>query len=347
MSANASLPMTIQPTLEALGVNLNTSLGAILAGVLISTCLYGTIVTQAYNYFLNSWRNDPLWLRLFVITFCFLETGHTVFICHAIYDSLVTNWGVVTSLNDLPWTLKSTILWSSFVGLCLQLFLANRIRIISRRWEIFTFIHLLVWVRVALGIFVTIKDLENHNLEEFQAKYLWCFTSLMVLIVVTDSTNAIALSYYLSSNRSGIKQTDMIVNRMIMFSIESGILTSVCTIIMLIFFLSMKNKAIWLAVFVIIAKNYSNSILISLNSRSSYRNAGRTRQSTAGTSNSNGGIQVDPLQSVKFSNSATSSGMRGGISVTTATVTDSITVGFKEEGDYDGNYSLTKFGSAV
>ena len=66
MLLNVTLPFTVQPTLVALGIDLNITLGALLVGVLISVCLFGTMVIQAYNYFLNSWKKDVAWLRALV-----------------------------------------------------------------------------------------------------------------------------------------------------------------------------------------------------------------------------------------------------------------------------------------
>ena len=57
---------------------------------------------------------------LITVLYSLLELGHTVFISHSLFDLLITNWGNVASLTDIPWTLKATIMWSSLVGLCAQ-----------------------------------------------------------------------------------------------------------------------------------------------------------------------------------------------------------------------------------
>lgn len=60
------------------------------------------------------------------------------------------------------------------------------------------------------------------------------------------------------------------IDRLILWAIQTGLLTSIATVTMLILFIMVANLA-WLAVFLIIPQLFSNSLMASLNARASFQ----------------------------------------------------------------------------
>ncbi|KAH9481048.1 hypothetical protein JR316_0005567 [Psilocybe cubensis] len=85
--------------------------------------------------------------------------------------------------------------------------------------------------------------------------------------VAIDVTIAATLSYFLHSSRTGIKQTDKLINRLMKYTINNGVLTTVFDIITLTLVITRPRDLIFLAFSQVLASLYSNSFLATLNSR--------------------------------------------------------------------------------
>lgn len=67
------------------------------------------------------------------------------------------------------------------------------------------------------------------------ASAAWLAKLLDGLDAVTGVTLVILFIYYLRKNRSGFKKTETIINRLMVFTIHIGMLTSLCGVLALIF----------------------------------------------------------------------------------------------------------------
>lgn len=74
------------------------------------------------------------------------------------------------------------------------------------------------------------------------------------LMAASDAIIAIVLSFYLHTSRSGFKRTDTILNRLIMFTINTGVLTGVCAILTLITNIAFPNTFIYMIFYIIVAR---------------------------------------------------------------------------------------------
>ncbi|KAJ7868822.1 hypothetical protein B0H14DRAFT_3441136 [Mycena olivaceomarginata] len=93
-------------------------------------------------------------------------------------------------------------------------------------------------------------------------------TTTLLVILVRERSNA-------------YKRTVALLNKPIMYTIESGILISASSIATLICLVAMKDNLIWLAVFAISVRFISNSLLASLNSRATLRGMNQVSSSSS------------------------------------------------------------------
>jgi len=79
------------------------------------------------------------------------------------------------------------------------------------------------------------------------------------------------LCYFLRQSRTGFQRTDNLITTLMLYAINTGLLTSICATIAVIAFATMPVNFVWLAFFWCLGKFYVNSLLATLNSREALR----------------------------------------------------------------------------
>ncbi|KAF9267527.1 hypothetical protein L218DRAFT_955399 [Marasmius fiardii PR-910] len=102
-----------------------------------------------------------------------------------------------------------------------------------------------------------------------------------------DILIAASLCYYLSKSRTGFKRTDSLISTLIIYTLTTGLMTSIIDIIIIIAFTTMPTNYVWLAFFWIVGRCYVNSLLAALNSRDSLRGRVAAREGSF--------LQLSPL----------------------------------------------------
>jgi len=95
-----------------------------------------------------------------------------------------------------------------------------------------------------------------------------------ILSASSDISIAASLVYLLRGSRSGFKQTQSMVNKLIMFSINTGLVTSICAIMAFVSVLAWPDTFLYIALYLLISRLYANSLLATLNARASLAGAG-------------------------------------------------------------------------
>jgi len=99
----------------------------------------------------------------------------------------------------------------------------------------------------------------------------WLFYSSLGAAVVVDCIFAISLCILLLRSRTGHKRTDSLMNVLMVYSINTGMITSLAAIICFITYAIMPNKYYYMGVFFILSKLNLNCLLASLNARTPLR----------------------------------------------------------------------------
>jgi len=95
---------------------------------------------------------------------------------------------------------------------------------------------------------------------------IWFAGSLACDLLIT-----VTMIIILNRSRTGLKDTDNVVNRLIRIVVETGAATTLIVLLDTIFFFKFPHTNLHLAVVMIAGKTYSNSMLYTLNARSSMR----------------------------------------------------------------------------
>jgi len=165
-----------------------------------------------------------------------------------------------------------------------QAFFAWRIHIISQRWYVTGVSWTGSTARVAITLAICILDFRAETISDFEARWGWTIPLSFSVAMSIDLLNSAALCYYLWKSPKMAPGMHHMIDKIMAWAIETGLATSFCVTLMLIFNLVKPNWGVWECIYVVYAKLYSNMFLLSLNSRSSWRQAASNNALSSGFS---------------------------------------------------------------
>ncbi|KAJ7512936.1 hypothetical protein B0H11DRAFT_13361 [Mycena galericulata] len=249
--------------------DLNGNLGAIEIGSVLGAFLFGVETLQTFNYY-NNFPKDSNLLKSTVALVWLLELGHTISAWHAVYSQTVTFYGQPSHILSPPHSEEMTILFAALIYTVVQFFFANRVRILSGQWYIMVLACLLGSMRLVAHIGI-VAMLLHYSRVSIVLQWRWLVTTSLSLDLAVDLLITASLCHCLWNLRScESKRTRTMVDTLILWSLESTILTSAASIMQIILFMT-RTDLVWTTFFVIQAKLFSNSMLASLNGRARFR----------------------------------------------------------------------------
>ncbi|KZP30961.1 hypothetical protein FIBSPDRAFT_945468 [Athelia psychrophila] len=243
---------------------LDYSLGAYEVGVLISTFLYGVCTIQVYLYFVSA-RRDALKTRSLVLFVWVLDTLDTVFAWHRLYKVTVAQFGSPGTEEAPDWSLNASGILASLVAASVQSFFAWRIHILSRKWPI----TIALWVGSVLIVAAATATVicQSGNIIDVAENYVRLITVTQALVALVDVINTVTLCRYLRISKTGFSSTNDAINHIFLWTIQTGLVTTIAAIASLVVSVLLPKTALWLSVALFQSKLYSNSLLASLNGR--------------------------------------------------------------------------------
>ncbi|TFY57348.1 hypothetical protein EVG20_g8585 [Dentipellis fragilis] len=229
--------------------SLGLTLGSIEIGVLISSILFGVTTVQLYLYYQGKFK-DLWWTRGLVWLIWLTELLHTVFFWIYLYRVTVTYYGDPTHLVESHWTLNVSSFFDGLIGGSVQ-----SLPLLLISWAVSL-------VQFSGALATTIIG-QRTTLPFFAAHYGWIVTMTLSLCVFVDIINTVGLCYFLWTRKSGLRSTNEIVEKLIIWTVETGLVTTVAALLMLITSRALPDTSVWICISVFYAKLYSNSLLAS------------------------------------------------------------------------------------
>jgi len=243
------------------------TIGALEIGILVAICLFGAVSVQAVLYY-TRFPSDPLFIKSLVALVWSLDLSHTIAICHAIYIITVQQYGHPEHLEFPPNTLNATIIISGFIGPLEQGWFAYRLFKFSHSIYLPLLCCVLSTLRACGSVVVGVFSFQGITVSTFVHKYGWIVETLLIIGAITDVLLVMGLCYYLSGwHGEQYKKMERLVNRLMQWSIETGLITSLGAIALLTCFVTMRDNFAWIGVSVVLPKLFSNSLLFALNVR--------------------------------------------------------------------------------
>ncbi|KAH9917673.1 uncharacterized protein BXZ73DRAFT_105495 [Epithele typhae] len=298
-SANATTPTNgtsdgVDPML-ALLASLTPAdiIGGLFVEIFVACILYGLTTLQTFIYF-QTYPNDKKMLKWMVGLVWLLESVHTVFCIQFMYSYLIDGFANPLVFLVIEKGVGVTIAMSSSVALIVQGYYTWRVYIMSGRkfiWAII--IGFFVLTRIGFGTACTILIYKYPNWFVIRSLnvVLACVSGALGSAALVDLLVALSLTYFLKRRTDKhYKASQSIVNKILMFTLNTGAITGTASLICVILFSTNKTSLVFLGLVEIETKLYANSLLGSLNARLHIRERSRSHplySSSTGSTSAN------------------------------------------------------------
>ncbi|KDR71101.1 hypothetical protein GALMADRAFT_805231 [Galerina marginata CBS 339.88] len=249
-------------------VESNGILGAVEVATFLSLILYGVSLSQVYTYFRRS-GGDRASLKMMVVFLLFLETFHSFTAAMAVYYDTVTRWKTAQA-NSYP--ISTNVLLETLITLLVQCFFSLRVYRLSKRLSVGIACCALALLRFISGIAISVENFLDvpkvpNGIEQIE-RFSWVITAGLACGSAADILIAIFMTYYLRklASPANLDSTTEVINRLVRFALQTGLITSMTSLAVIGCFQAMPNL-VWFSLYILLAKLYSNSLLVSLNAR--------------------------------------------------------------------------------
>ncbi|KAF9468552.1 hypothetical protein BDZ94DRAFT_673958 [Collybia nuda] len=249
--------------------SIDATYGSAFIGLVAGAILYGVTLLQTFLYY-RRYPRDSIFIKLLVFLLWVLDTTHLALCTVAIYWYLVTNYSNPEALNKTTWSIDLQTDCNGLIGLIVECFFARRVWIMSSNKLLTGVIVVLACIHFGLGIVFTIEGFLLIDTRKF-GQLIWVTSAGLGSAAAADIIIACSLCYYFMKNRTGFSRTDSLITTLIIYSLTTGLITSVIASIAVVTFAIMPTNFVWLAFFWVLGKCYVNSLLAALNSRDSLR----------------------------------------------------------------------------
>ncbi|KAF7355006.1 hypothetical protein MSAN_01416100 [Mycena sanguinolenta] len=251
--------------------SIDNTMGSALLGCIFAAGLYGVSCVQTWYYFNRYGSTDHWYIKALVGLVFVCDSVHQALISHTVYWYVITNYSRPEALSNLVWSILLEVLFNGLIGLIVQSFLTMRVWRLSNRNKCLTALTAsLVLAEFGCSVVFTIQSMQLYTWKELgQLKGL--SMSVNVLGAAADFLIALILVFYLRRSRTGFKRSDTMITKLIMFSVSTGLLTSICALASLISILVWGQTLIYVAFYFSLGRLYFNSVLATLNARKDIR----------------------------------------------------------------------------
>jgi len=223
--------------------------------------LFGILSLQVYYYFEHHGGDGPYAKALAAIVWA-LEFSRTISMVYLNYHLTITEPGGGSDLNFLhTWALVAVLGICALLDAVFQVFYAARIKILMKRWEIPVFCWTLAFAQFSI-ILSILPLLASKPITIFFAKYQPLLITVMACRITLDLCGALALGCYLPKS-----ETKLSIRKYALLFIESGILSLILSVIMLITFLEAPTTYAWISTALVLGVAEMNCLITGLNSR--------------------------------------------------------------------------------
>ncbi|KAF9255328.1 hypothetical protein L218DRAFT_1081903 [Marasmius fiardii PR-910] len=227
--------------------SLTPTFGIWLISVFLESILYGMGVLQVFLYF--RWYHNDVWaIKFSVILLLLVETLQIAIFYFGTYSHIIGGFGDPIKLLAIEWAdytqllllYLSAVIVQFYFCYCIYKFihLAKTSRFIV--WLLPGTIALLILLELGAGIAQVIQTSQVTSFIQLSGvKEMTSLQSAAAFIV--DAMITISLVVVLRGKKSEIKQTNNMLDKLILYAINRGFLTAACALINLVLFLAMPG----------------------------------------------------------------------------------------------------------
>ncbi|KAI9063688.1 hypothetical protein FKP32DRAFT_1758089 [Trametes sanguinea] len=241
------------------------TVGAMLIGGIVGASLYGLTCSQGFMYY-NRGQKDSFFMRTYVLVLWLVDSANVFLMGHLLYDSFITHYGDPTIFDKPLWSLVTLVLFTSIVSFMVRGMYIKGIWHLSHEHPIITgVLSILSAFDFVCGILLSFK---GYRVKAGEISSLKVYLYLeFVSAILADGAVAVTLVYLLRGTKTGNSRTDSFGGRLMLFAVNTGLLTAADAAVALITYAAMPNNFVFLTPFMVLSHFYTNALFASLNSR--------------------------------------------------------------------------------
>ncbi|KAL4244635.1 hypothetical protein ABKN59_009177 [Abortiporus biennis] len=260
--------MALEPPVKL--PKLDNTLGALFIGLIAAAILFGITCVQIYTYFVVSMKKDRFILRSLVAFLGLLDALDLICVAHVAYFFTITNYANPSALGDVPWSVTGFNTIANLNDVIIRGILIDRIWKVSKNKYLVIGLWFGNLAASGFSLSSSIRVQIIHNLQNLDPIF-WLFCVGYSLIATEDTVIAATLCVILWGKKTGFKRTDTQINKLMRYSIHTGVLTSLVAICIVITYTTMPHNFVFIGIYVTLPKFYLNALLATLNGRDSVR----------------------------------------------------------------------------
>ncbi|EEB93148.1 hypothetical protein MPER_08240, partial [Moniliophthora perniciosa FA553] len=198
------------------------TLGAALIGFSVSCIVFGILSTEVFTYY-SRYPRDPNGYKLLVAFVWLLEFVDQGSIGHFIYYYMISNFTkpLVFFAGDVVWTLLIQVVLGAAAGTIVKCCFAMRVwRFSNHDLPLTALIIFLSLGQFGLAITYTVQSFGLKKLM-YADRLKLIATLALGTGALTDRITAFTFSYYLRKLRTGYKKSDLLVNKLSLYAINT------------------------------------------------------------------------------------------------------------------------------
>ncbi|TFK45297.1 hypothetical protein OE88DRAFT_1740399 [Heliocybe sulcata] len=249
-----------------MGTQFDATFSLMLIGFFIDAVLYGAGMLLAFQYF-QRYPEDPKSSKAIVGSMAFLMTVHICTYFAWAYWAFIISFGSLLDIDVMPRTAVTQLLAIYMCAFISQLFFAWRIwRLSHRNIWLTTWVLVLACLQIGAGIAQTTLSAEVGRFSKLA-------TTIKVTTIQSSATAACDLSITIilimlfHTSRTGLKRTDTLLNKLIVYSLNRGGATTLAAFLNMLFFVLFPQKFIFMLPLLPSGQLYLISVTTTLISR--------------------------------------------------------------------------------
>jgi len=229
---------------------------------------YGITCSQA-TFFLRHFPNDRQFVRRLIAFLWLLDTLHIIFVTHASYWYMVTNFTQSSAIQQIPWSLWASQIMAPTSDLIVRMFFLYRVWILSKKnkWLVYpvVLVSVVPWLD---GIALGGLGLARLKTVDEALHFSWMFYLGLGFMTVGDCYFAATLSYFLWQGKSQINtQTNSTVRILMLYTINTGLISTFFSLTCFVTYASLSRTFVYLTMYFPLSQLYINALLATLNAR--------------------------------------------------------------------------------
>ncbi|KAF9511111.1 hypothetical protein BS47DRAFT_1347152 [Hydnum rufescens UP504] len=241
-------------------------LGGSFVGSLLTALCFGVLTIQTSRYY-HTFPDDRRPVKLVVGLLWTFEAFQLACCTQSLYRLSVTNYYNPVALERGTWEFSMFQINMVCSSVIVQTFFAYRLYSLSANLYVGVFVQVLVLIQFGFGAATSVRVNVILDFPGIVRECTWLIVTWLAIQAAADIVIAACMCLLLWHRRTGSRKTDSMINRMILYTISTGSVTSVLSCFVLMTFVKYGFHLSELTISMPLGGFYTVTMLANLHSR--------------------------------------------------------------------------------